>query len=70
MQQRADKTRVAQTEKYTLLNVVENGAYTIEGLSQQVKELKMERDEANRMIGILKDELRIQEDHFNKVSGT
>lgn len=32
-------------------------------------ELRRERDEAFRMIMTLKEELRLQEDHFNKVSG-
>jgi len=36
----------------------------------KINELKAERDEALKLVSTLKEELKLQEDHFNKISGT
>lgn len=52
------------------MNAVQANASSADDLGARLNELRLERDEANRKISILKDELRLQEEHFLKQTAT
>lgn len=64
------QNKVSQVEKYELMNRVEEKINITNDLKKTLAAVTQERDDSIKMIMMLKEELRLQEQHYNNTSGT
>lgn len=56
--------QVTQTNNYNLDKALENRETTIQTLASDLEQLKQSKESAEKMVEVLKNELRLQTEHF------